>query len=229
MPESLVVEARGLCMEYGTAELRSRVLDGLDLDVARGEFIALLGRSGSGKSTLLHLLGAIDRATGGALRVGGVDLTALDEEARARFRRRQVGFVFQAYNLLTTLTVAENLRLPLTLNKLPDDGRVDALLTRLGLADKAGRYADRLSGGEQQRVAIGRALIHAPLLVLADEPTGNLDEDTAGQVLALFKELVREGGGTLVMATHSLDACAGADRVLRIEHGRLVEARPVKS
>ena len=229
MPESLVVEARGLCMEYGTAELRSRVLDGLDLDVARGEFIALLGRSGSGKSTLLHLLGAIDRATGGALRVGGVDLTALDEEARARFRRRQVGFVFQAYNLLTTLTVAENLRLPLTLNKLPDDGRVDALLTRLGLADKAGRYADRLSGGGQQRVAIGRALIHAPLLVLADEPTGNLDEDTAGQVLALFKELVREGGGTLVMATHSLDACAGADRVLRIEHGRLVEARPVKS
>ncbi len=224
MPDSPVVEARGLAMDYGSGELRSRVLHALDLDVARGEFVAILGRSGSGKSTLLHLLGAIDRATEGRLRVGGVDLGALDEEARASFRRRHVGFVFQAYNLLSTLTVAENLRLPLTLNDLPLDGRVETLLARLGLTDKAGRYADRLSGGEQQRVAIARALIHEPLLLLADEPTGNLDEDSARDVLALFTELVRERGGTLVMATHSLEAGAQADRVLRLEHGRLVAA-----
>ncbi|HMM75118.1 MAG TPA: ABC transporter ATP-binding protein [Gammaproteobacteria bacterium] len=225
MSDLLVVEARGLAMDYGSGELRARVLHALDLDVARGEFVAILGRSGSGKSTLLHLLGAIDRATGGTLRVGGVDLGALDEEARARFRRRHVGFVFQAYNLLTTLTVAENLRLPLRLNERPIEDRVDTLLARLGLADKAERYADRLSGGEQQRVAIARALIHDPLLVLADEPTGNLDEDSARDVLALFTELVRERGGTLVMATHSLDACAEADRVLRLEHGHLVATR----
>jgi len=225
MSDLPVVEARGLAMDYGSGELHTRVLHALDLDVARGEFVAILGRSGSGKSTLLHLLGAIDRATGGSLRVGGVDLVALDEEARARFRRRHIGFVFQAFNLLTTLTVAENLRLPLTLNEQSLDGRVERLLERLGLADKAARYADRLSGGEQQRVAIARALIHDPLLVLADEPTGNLDEDSAGDVLALFTELVRERGGTLVMATHNLDACARADRVLRLEHGHLVATR----
>jgi len=220
-----LVEARGLSMDYGSGELRSRVLHALDLDVARGEFVVILGRSGSGKSTLLHLLGAIDRATAGGLRVGGVDLGVLDEEARASFRRRHIGFVFQAYNLLDTLTVAENLRLPLALNGLPIDDRVETLLARLGLADKAGRYADRLSGGEQQRVAIARALIHEPLLVLADEPTGNLDEDSARDVLALFTELVRERDGTLVMATHSLEAGAQADRVLRLEHGRLVAVR----
>jgi len=225
MSDIPVVEARGLAMDYGSGELRARVLHALDLDVARGEFVAILGRSGSGKSTLLHLLGAIDRATGGSLRVGGLELADLDEEARARFRRRHVGFVFQAYNLLTTLTVAENLHLPLSLNELPQDDRVETLLSRLGLADKARRYADRLSGGEQQRVAIARALIHEPLLVLADEPTGNLDEDSARDVLALFTELVRERGGTLVMATHSLEACAAADRVLRLEHGHLVPTR----
>lgn len=225
MPQLPVVEARGLSMDYGSGELRTRVLHALDLEVRAGEFVVILGRSGSGKSTLLHLLGAIDRATGGSLAVGGTDLGALDEEGRARFRRRHIGFVFQAYNLLTTLTVAENLRLPLSLNALPEGDRVAVLLARLGLGDKAGRYADLLSGGEQQRVAIARALIHEPQLVLADEPTGNLDEDAARDVLALFVELVRERGGTLVMATHSLDACAYADRVLRLDHGHLVDAR----
>jgi len=225
MPEAPLVEARGLAMDHGRGELRTRVLHALDLTVNRGEFVVILGRSGSGKSTLLHLLGGLEQATAGSLRIGDTDLGSLDEEQRARFRRRHVGIVFQAFNLLSTLSVAENLRLPLSLNGLPDDGRVLALLTRLGLAEKAGRYADRLSGGEQQRVAIARALIHTPLLVLADEPTGNLDEDAAQAVLTLFVELVREHGCTLVMATHSLEACAYADRVLRLEHGHLVDAR----
>lgn len=225
MPDAPLVEARGLAMDHGRGELRTRVLHALDLTVNRGEFVVILGRSGSGKSTLLHLLGGLEQATAGTLRIGDTELGALDEEQRARFRRRHVGIVFQAFNLLSTLTVAENLRLPLSLNGLPDDGRVLALLTRLGLADKAGRYADRLSGGEQQRVAIARALIHTPLLVLADEPTGNLDEEAAQAVLTLFVELVREHGCTLVMATHSLEACAYADRVLRLEHGHLVDAR----
>lgn len=225
MPEAPLVEARGLAMDHGRGELRTRVLHALDLTVNRGEFVVILGRSGSGKSTLLHLLGGLEQATAGSLRIGDTDLGSLDEEQRARFRRRHVGIVFQAFNLLSTLSVAENLRLPLSLNGLPDDGRVLALLTRLGLADKACRYADRLSGGEQQRVAIARALIHTPLLVLADEPTGNLDEEAAQAVLTLFVELVREHGCTLVMATHSLEACAYADRVLRLEHGHLVDAR----
>ena len=211
-------------MDYGSGELRTRVLHALDLNVAAGEFVVILGRSGSGKSTLLQLLGAIDRATGGSLRIGDTDLVTLDEEGRARFRRRHLGFVFQAYNLLPTLTVAENLRLPLALNGLDEGDRVAMLLARLGLTDKADRYADQLSGGEQQRVAIARALIHEPHLVLADEPTGNLDEDAARTVLALFVEMVRERGHTLVMATHSTDAGGYADRVLRLDHGHLVAA-----
>ncbi len=219
-----VVAACGLCMDYGAGDLRSRVLHDLDLRVDRGQFVVILGRSGSGKSTLLHLLGAMDRATAGTLEVGGTDLGALDEEARARFRRRAIGFVFQAYNLLPTLSVRENLLLPLQLNGIADDGRCERLLQRLGLAGKAARFADQLSGGEQQRVAIARALVHEPLLVLADEPTGNLDEESARDVLALFVELVRASGRTLIMATHSTDACAVADRVLRLDHGHLVNA-----
>lgn len=211
-------------MDYGSGELRSRVLVDLDIEVAAGEFVVVLGRSGSGKSTLLHLLGAMDRPTGGRLRVGDTDLTALDEEARARVRRRRIGFVFQAYNLLPTLSVRENLLLPLRLNGIADDGRCAALLDELGLTGKAGRRPDQLSGGEQQRVAVARALIHDPLLVLADEPTGNLDEESAQGVLALFARLVRERRTTLIMATHSTETRAHADRVLKLDHGHLVDA-----
>jgi putative ABC transport system ATP-binding protein len=222
-PECLI-RARGLNMRYGSGALAARVLVDLDLDVVAGEFVVVLGRSGSGKSTLLHLLGAMDRPTGGSLRVGGTELAGLDEEARARFRRRHVGFVFQAYNLLPTLTVRENLLLPLHLNDRADDARCLRLLDELGLADRAHRYPDQLSGGEQQRVAVARALVHEPLLVLADEPTGNLDEDSARDVLALFARLVRAHGTTLVMATHSPESRAFADRVLRLDRGHLVAA-----
>jgi putative ABC transport system ATP-binding protein len=224
MHQTPLVEARRLCMDYGSGELRSRVLVDLDIEVAAGQFVVVLGRSGSGKSTLLHLLGAMDRPTGGSLRVGDTELAKLGEEARARFRRSRIGFVFQAYNLLPTLSVRENLQLPLRLNGIPDQGRSEGLLDELGLAGKADRRPDQLSGGEQQRVAVARALIHDPLLVLADEPTGNLDEESARDVLALFARLVRERHGTLIMATHSAETRAYADRVLKLDHGHLVDA-----
>jgi putative ABC transport system ATP-binding protein len=166
----------------------------------------------------------MDRPTGGSLRVGDTELAKLGEEARARFRRSRIGFVFQAYNLLPTLSVRENLQLPLRLNGIPDQGRSEGLLDELGLAGKADRRPDQLSGGEQQRVAVARALIHDPLLVLADEPTGNLDEESARDVLALFARLVRERHGTLIMATHSAETRAYADRVLKLDHGHLVDA-----
>ena len=212
-------------MHYGEGELGVTVLHALDLEIATGEFVVLLGRSGSGKSTLLNLLGGMDVPTAGQLRVGEHALTAMDEELRARFRRRALGFVFQSFNLLPTLTLAENLALPLALNGIPEGSRVTDMLQRLGLAGRGHRFPGQVSGGEQQRAAIGRALIHAPLLVLADEPTGNLDADTAREVLALFGTLVREHGSTLVMATHSQEPLALADRVLQLEHGRLCERR----
>jgi putative ABC transport system ATP-binding protein len=210
-------------MRYGSGSLSTGVLEAMDFTAEAGEFVVVLGRSGSGKSTLLNLLGGMDRPLAGTLRIGDDELTAMDEEARARFRRRAIGFVFQAFNLLPTLTVAENLALPLALNQRRERDLVPAMLERLGLQDRAARYPDQLSGGEQQRVAIGRALIHSPPLVLADEPTGNLDADTSQQVLRLFSELVRERGITLVMATHSSEPQALADRVLRLDHGRLVD------
>ena len=212
-------------MRYGEGELGVTVLHALDLDIAAGEFVVLLGRSGSGKSTLLNLLGGMDVPSAGELQVGPHVLSALDEEHRARFRRAALGFVFQSFNLLPTLTLAENLALPLALNGIPVGTQADSMLARLGLAGRGHRFPGQVSGGEQQRAAIGRALIHAPLLVLADEPTGNLDAETAREVLALFGALVRERGSTVVMATHSEEPLALADRVLRLEHGRLCERR----
>ena len=212
-------------MRYGDGELGVSVLHALDLQIASGEFVVLLGRSGSGKSTLLNLLGGMDSPSAGRLRVGEHRLSEMDEEQRARFRRSALGFVFQSFNLLPTLTLAENLGLPLALNGIPGDRKVDEMLYRLGLSGRGHRYPGQVSGGEQQRAAIGRALIHAPLLVLADEPTGNLDADTAREVLTLFGTLVREHGSTLVMATHSEEPLALADRVLQLEHGRLCERR----
>ena len=212
-------------MRYGEGELGVTVLHALDLDIAAGEFVVLLGRSGSGKSTLLNLLVGMDVPSAGQLRVGPHALNALDEEQRARFRRAALGFVFQSFNLLPTLTLAENLALPLALNGIRPGTQVEAMLERLGLAGRGHRFPNQVSGGEQQRAAIGRALIHAPLLVLADEPTGNLDAETAREVLVLFSALVREGGSTLVMATHSEEPLALADRVLRLERGRLCERR----
>jgi putative ABC transport system ATP-binding protein len=218
-----LIRARGLRKSYATATSSQQVLSGIDLDIAAGEFVVVLGRSGSGKSTLLNLLGAMDRPTEGQLTIGGQRVDRLDEAGRTLFRRRHVGFVFQAFNLIPTLTVSENLRLPLELNGLEAnaDDRIAGYLERLGLADKTDRYPEQLSGGEQQRVAVARALVHEPSLLVADEPTGNLDLETGREVLALLDRMTREAGKTLVMATHSPEVIGIADRVLTIRDGRI--------
>jgi putative ABC transport system ATP-binding protein len=220
------VELRHLGKTYREGEAERVVLRDVSLTVAAGEIVVLVGRSGSGKSTLLNLVAGIDRATAGTVAVNGTDLTALDEQARTRFRRRLIGFVFQFFNLIPLLTVEENLLLPLDLNgRAGAEGvaRARALLERVGLAGRGESYPERLSGGEQQRVAIARALIHDPALILADEPTGNLDADTAAGVLDLLDALAREAGRTVLMATHSREVIGVADRILAIERGALVE------
>src|SRR5438876_8571239 len=204
------------------------VLREVDLSVASGEIVVLLGRSGSGKSTLLNLISGIDRPTSGAIAVEGVDVAALSDTERTRFRRRRIGFIFQFFNLIPTLTVEENLRLPLELNGIDGaTGRARArdLLWTVGLADRAASFPDRLSGGEQQRVAVARARVHAPALVLADEPTGNLDAESARQVLGLLADLARRAGRTVIAASHSEEVAALADRVLTLADGRLSERR----
>jgi putative ABC transport system ATP-binding protein len=204
------------------------VLAGVDLAIARGAVVAVVGRSGSGKSTLLNLIGGVDVPTAGDVRVAGQSIVTGSERTRALYRRRSVGFVFQFFNLIPTLTVAENVRLPLELNDTAADlarERVATLLAAVGLADRAEAFPERLSGGEQQRIAIARALAHRPLVVLADEPTGNLDADAARQVLHLLRRLAEDAATTVVMATHSEEAAAVADRVLALRDGRLGERR----
>jgi len=226
MQDEFVIRTRGLSKSYVTGERRQVVLDGVDLDIRAGELVVLLGRSGSGKSTLLNLLGAMDACDTGSLEVAGQSLHTMDEEGRTLFRRSRVGFVFQSFNLIPTLSVAENLWLPLQLNRIPEDQakeRIHDFLQRLGIGDKAASYPERLSGGEQQRVAIARALVHRPALVVADEPTGNLDLETGRQVLALLDQVTREEGKTLVMATHSQEVMGIADRVLTLREGRVEE------
>jgi putative ABC transport system ATP-binding protein len=217
------IELRDVSKRYGSQP----VLDGATAAIGRGEFAVIVGRSGSGKSTLLRLLGGLETADSGLVRIDGENLAAMSEGALVALRRRSLGFVFQFFNLISTLTVAENVELPLALN---DVRRADArrrsrtLLGELGLADCADRFPEELSGGEQQRVAIARAVVHEPKLVLADEPTGNLDLETATQVLALLETTCRERGATLVMATHSAEVAARAARVLSIRAGRIEEA-----
>jgi len=202
------------------------VLCDLSVTFAQGEFVTILGKSGSGKSTLLNLISGIDQADGGSVWLNGQDLTALGENQRTLFRRRKIGFVFQFFNLIPTLTVMENVVLPLELNgaTVKDAHRqAGLLLGAVDLLDRAQTFPDRLSGGEQQRVAIARALVHDPLLVLADEPTGNLDEETGRQVLELLDRLTRQAGKNMIMVTHSNEAAALADRVLHLREGKLVE------
>jgi len=223
------LELRNLGKTYREGEAERVVLRDVSVTVASGEIVVLVGRSGSGKSTLLNLIAGIDRPTAGSVSVNGTDLTALDEQARTRFRRRHIGFVFQFFNLIPLLTVEENLLLPLDLNGRADEkgiARARALLERVGLGGRGDSYPDRLSGGEQQRVAIARALIHDPDIILADEPTGNLDADTAADVLALLDSLAREAGRTVVMATHSREVIGVADRIFTVQRGALAEGKP---
>jgi putative ABC transport system ATP-binding protein len=221
-----LIEIRNLSRIYVEGERQRVVLRGAQASVARAELAVLLGRSGSGKSTLLNLLAGIDLPTAGEVVIDGVPLSRLRERERTLFRRDHIGFVFQFFNLIPTLTVEENLLLPLELKGRtgPAERRgALALLAEVGLADRAASFPDRLSGGEQQRLAVARALVHDPLLVLADEPTGNLDLETGLEVLDLLDRLTRRAGKTMVMVTHSPEVVGLADRVFRIEGGRLVE------
>ena len=228
MVDPTLISIEDLSKSYTEGKQTHAVLRGANLKIRRGEFVALLGASGSGKSTLLNLLSGIDTADDGAIWVQGRDLVAMTEAERTLFRRRHIGFVFQFFNLLPTLTVLENAALPLELAGAPAKvarSKARALLEQVGLADRTASYPDLLSGGEQQRVALARALVHDPLLVLADEPTGNLDEDTGAQVMALLEQLTRQAGKNLVMATHNLENVRRADRVIHVHEGKLVESR----
>ena len=223
------VELLHVSKTYHEGDSERAVLSDVSVAIAPGEIAVLIGRSGSGKSTLLNLIAGIDRPTAGRVVVDGTDLTALDEDARTRFRRRRIGFVFQFFNLIPLLTVEENLLLPLELNGKADAAglaRARDLLARVGLGGRGASLPDRLSGGEQQRVAIARALVHDPALILADEPTGTLDTETAAAVLALLDGLAREAGKTVVMVTHSREVVGVADRIFDVQRGGLVEQAP---
>ncbi|HEY1014167.1 MAG TPA: ABC transporter ATP-binding protein [Herpetosiphonaceae bacterium] len=221
-----LIEIRELEKSFEEGGKRRAILRGAAATVGRGECVALLGRSGSGKSTLLNLLSGIDTPDGGEVRIAGVALHSLNERDRTLFRRQRIGFIFQSFNLIPTLTVEENVLLPLELKGAVSAAQRDevrALLDNVGLGDRLATFPDKLSGGEQQRVAIARALAHNPELVLADEPTGNLDAATGAQVLELLDAMTRQAGKTLLMVTHSAEVAARADRILMIEDGQLVE------
>ncbi len=211
--------------EYGTGANRLTALHDVSLSIRPGRSVALVGRSGSGKSTLLNLLGAVDRPTGGTIRVGGTDLSAMTDTDLALFRRRRLGYVFQSFHLVPSLTVFDNVAVPWTLDRaLTADrrGEIAQLLERLGVADKAKRYPDELSGGQQQRVALARAVVHRPALLLADEPTGNLDALTGRIILDLLDDLRRAYGVAVVMATHSDEAADRCDDRVTLSDGRVV-------
>ncbi len=218
-----VLETKDLKKYYGSGDTQVKALDGVDLTVENGEFVAIVGTSGSGKSTLLHMLGGLDRPTGGSVLVEGRDIFALKDEELTIFRRRKIGFVFQSYNLVPVISVYDNIVLPIQL----DGGRVDEayvkqVIEALGLEQKLDRLPNQLSGGQQQRVAIARALATKPAILLADEPTGNLDSRTSQDVLSLMKTTGQKFAQTMVMITHNEEIAQLADRIVRIEDGRIV-------
>jgi lipoprotein-releasing system ATP-binding protein len=219
--------ARGIVKVYPTANGPLEVLRGADLDVAHGEMVAIVGASGVGKSSLLHVLGGLDRCDAGSITVAGTDIHAMNEEARVLFRNRHVGFVFQFHHLLPEFTALENVEMPLRIAGTPAAerrARGEALLARVGLTARATHRPAALSGGEQQRVAIARALISRPAVLLADEPTGNLDEATAAELQGLIRDMHGEHGLTSIIVTHNPVLAASCDRILRLEGGRLVPA-----
>lgn len=210
---------------YGSGENEVHALDGVDLKVEKGEFVAVVGTSGSGKSTLLHMLGGLDRPTSGTVTVDGKDIFALKDEELTIFRRRKIGFVFQNYNLVPVLNVFENILLPIQLDGNGPDGKyVDQIIDMLGLSSKLQNLPNNLSGGQQQRVAIARALAAKPAIILADEPTGNLDSKTSQDVLSLLKVSSQRFAQTIVMITHNEEIAQLADRIIRIEDGKIVRA-----
>jgi putative ABC transport system ATP-binding protein len=217
---------QNLSKSYQEGDRNRLVLKDASAEIDQGEYTAILGKSGSGKSTLLNLISGIDLVDSGEIWIGGRELTSLSERDRTLFRRRYIGFIFQFFNLIPTLTVLENVALPLELKREGQKtarARAEEILREVGLADRGQTFPEHLSGGEQQRVAIARALVHDPLLVLADEPTGNLDEETGWQVLALLDRLTRQAGKNLILVTHSREAADQADRILYLREGQLID------
>lgn len=225
-----VVETVNLFKSYGTGNTKVDAVKDISLSINQGEFVAIVGSSGSGKSTLLHLLGGVDKPTSGKVFVDGIDIYNLSEKELAIFRRRKVGFIFQFYNLIPVLTAEENILLPLLLdNKKVDNKHIEELTNILGLKDRLTHLPNELSGGQQQRVSIGRALAYNPSIVLADEPTGNLDSKTSKEIIDLLKISVRRYNQTLILVTHDLDLASQADRIITIEDGQITKNEVIRS
>ncbi|HIW82240.1 MAG TPA: ABC transporter ATP-binding protein [Candidatus Acetatifactor stercoripullorum] len=223
MTREIILQARGLKKYYGRGETQVRALDGVDLDIERSKFTAIIGTSGSGKSTLLNMLGGLDTPSAGSIKVGNTELASLNSEQATIFRRKQIGFVFQNYNLVPVLNVWENIIFPISLDgRKPDKKFILQIVSLLGLEKKLESLPGSLSGGQQQRVAIARALASKPSIILADEPTGNLDSKTSDDVIGLLKMTSQEFDQTIVMITHNPEIAAMADRVIRIEDGQIV-------
>ena len=218
-----ILKVENLTKVYGKGENKVVALDHVSFSVEKGEFVAIVGASGSGKSTLLHLLGGVDRPTSGKVFIDGTDIYKLDDDKLAIFRRRQVGLIYQFYNLIPILNVKENICLPLSLDNCDvDESKLDDLLKLLGLENRKTHLPNELSGGQQQRTSIGRALITNPTIILADEPTGNLDSKSSDEIVALLKKSNKELKQTIIMITHNLEIAAIADRIIKIEDGKIV-------
>lgn len=217
-----ILDVKNLSKIYGKGETRVRALDNVSFSVNKGEFVAIVGPSGSGKSTLLHILGGVDVATSGSVVINGEDISALDETALAIFRRRQIGLIYQFYNLIPILTVEENLTLPLRLDgRKPDKRQIDTLVKTLGLQERLNHLPNQLSGGQQQRVSIGRALVNNPALLLADEPTGNLDSENSKEIISLLRYFNKQYNQTVIIITHDERIALSCDRVIAIEDGKI--------
>ena len=217
-----ILEVKNLSKIYGKGETRVRALDNVSFSVNKGEFVAIVGPSGSGKSTLLHILGGVDVPTSGSVIINGEDISQLDENALAIFRRRQIGLIYQFYNLIPILTVEENLTLPLRLDgRKPDKRQIDTLVDTLGLKERLGHLPNQLSGGQQQRVSIGRALVNNPALLLADEPTGNLDSENSKEIISLLRYFNKQFNQTVIIITHDERIALSCDRVIAIEDGKI--------
>ena len=224
-----ILRVQDLTKIYGSGTARVAVLQNVSFEVKQGEFVAIVGPSGSGKSTLLHMIGGVDTPTSGTVEVDGTDLASLDESRLAVFRRRQIGLVYQFYNLIPVLTVEENITLPLLLDRRKADrAQLEQLLRTLGLETRRKALPHQLSGGQQQRVSIGRAVITSPALLLADEPTGNLDSKNSAEILSLLKNYHRQHGQTLLLITHDREIALQADRIIAMEDGRIVKDEVIR-
>ena len=217
-----ILEVTNLCKTYGKGDTMVKALDNVSFSVEKGEFVAIIGPSGSGKSTLLHILGGVDVPTKGSVVINQTDISNLDETALAIFRRRHIGLIYQFYNLIPILTVQENLTLPLLLDgRKPDEKQISTLVKRLGLENRLDHLPNQLSGGQQQRVSIGRALVNNPALMLADEPTGNLDSENSKEIISLLRQFNKDFNQTVIIITHDEKIANSADRVITIEDGKI--------